>query len=110
MLRLRLRLRRREGVLNLSATAPAAKPAPAPTANASPLDRLRLRFRCGDRDFPSRKLSAGIEEISEAFCCTYLELDSPVGINGLPWRLGIISTSIGPPPREVTFDSSVAER
>jgi len=94
----------------LSATAPAARPVNAPAANTSPLDKLRLRFFSGDLALPSRKLSAGMEEISEVFWCTYLELLSVVGISGLPCRLGMISTSIGPPPRDVTFDSSVADR
>lgn len=108
--RLRLLLRRREGVLSLLATAVAAIPVAAPATSASPLVKLRLRFRSGDRILPSRKLSAGIEDISEVFCCTYLELLSAVGIRGLPCRLGMISTSTGPPPLDVTLDSSVAER
>jgi hypothetical protein len=57
----------------------------------------------------SRNESAGIDEISEP-CCMYLELLSPVGINGLACRRGMTSISIGPPPLDVTFDSSVAER
>jgi len=50
----------------LPATAPAAAPAPAAAARAPPLEGLDERLRSVLGPEPSRKLSAGMAEISEA--------------------------------------------